>query len=336
MPVSSAPMVLVDSLVKTFGRDVRALNGVSFQIPAGTVLGLLGPNGAGKTTAVRVLTTLLRPDSGRAEVAGIDVLANPANARRVIGLAGQYAAVDEALTGAENLVLIGRLNHLSRSERSKRAASLLEQFGLTEARDRPLKNYSGGMRRRLDLAAALVARPPILFLDEPTTGLDPGSRIDLWRVIGDLVADGATVLLTSQYLDEVDRLADQICVIDHGQVIAEGTATELKGRLGGAVVEVTLADQSTADAAFSALDGAAHGAPTQDGTLVRVAATSGAATLTDVVRRLDAVHIEASGLQLRQPSLDDVFLALTGHGAAQSEGDGENKRRRWHPGGKTP
>ncbi|MDQ2728161.1 MAG: ATP-binding cassette domain-containing protein, partial [Actinomycetota bacterium] len=198
-----------------FKGGVRALDGVSFEIPAGTVLGLLGPNGAGKTTAVRVLTTLLRPDSGTAQVAGIDVLADPATARTVIGLAGQYAAVDEGLTGLENLVLVGRLNHLPRAERRRRAGELLEQFDLADAGGRTLKTYSGGMRRRLDLAAALVARPPVLFLDEPTTGLDPRSRIDLWSVIAGLVADGTTLLLTTQYLEEVDRLADRICVIDH-------------------------------------------------------------------------------------------------------------------------
>jgi ABC-2 type transport system ATP-binding protein len=331
MPRPSAAMVLVESLVKTFGR-VRALDGVSFQIPAGSVLGLLGPNGAGKTTAVRVLTTLLRPDSGRAEVAGIDVLADPASARRVIGLAGQYAAVDEALTGAENLELVGALNHLRSRDRRSRAAALLEQFGLSDAANRPLKTYSGGMRRRLDLAAALVAHPPVLFLDEPTTGLDPRSRTDLWTVIEDLVAGGTTLLLTSQYLEEVDRLAHRICVVDHGRVIAEGTAAELKSRLGSTVVEVTLGDMPAAEAAFRALDGAGDGAPSRDGALVRVAAAKGPATLAEVVRRLDAAGIEPIGLQLRQPSLDDVFLSLTGHSAAQEAG--ERPAKRWRRGAK--
>lgn len=327
---SQQPAVVVENLVKTFGGTVRALDGVSFEIAPGTVLGLLGPNGAGKTTAVRVLTTLLRPDSGRARVAGVDVLADPAAARRVMGLAGQYAAVDEALTGSENLLLVGALNHLERGERRQRARSLLRQFGLSDAADRPLKTYSGGMRRRLDLAAALVGQPPVLFLDEPTTGLDPRSRIDLWGVIENLRADGTTLLLTTQYLEEADRLADQICVVDHGKVIAEGTAAELKAKLGGTVVEVALVDEQQAEAAARALDGAGESSPVRDGVLVRVATSSGPATLTDVVRRLDGAGLEASGLQLRQPSLDDVFLSLTGH-AAEEDGeqpDGEKPKRR--------
>jgi ABC-2 type transport system ATP-binding protein len=320
--------VSVDSLVKTFGGTVRALDGVSFEIPTGTILGLLGPNGAGKTTAVRVLTSLLRPDSGSARVAGIDVLADPAAARRVIGLAGQYAAVDEALTGSENLQLVGSLNHLPRAVRRERARELLDQFGLTDAGDRTLKTYSGGMRRRLDLAAALVARPPVLFLDEPTTGLDPRSRIDLWAVIEQLVADGTTLLLTTQYLEEADRLADQICVVDRGRVIAEGTAAELKAKLGGTVVEVTLANQSIAASVVGVLEGAGEAKPIQDDTLVRVATSAGPATLTEVVRRLDAANIEPTGLQLRQPSLDDVFLSLTGHGASESLDELPTKRKR--------
>ena len=303
---------MVDSLVKVFKGKVRALDGVSFEIPPGTVLGLLGPNGAGKTTAVRVLTTLLRPDSGTAHVAGIDVLADPAAARRVIGLAGQYAAVDEGLTGMENLVLVGRLNHLPRAERRTRATELLEQFDLAEAAGRTLKTYSGGMRRRLDLAAALVARPPVLFLDEPTSGLDPRSRIDLWAVIAGLVADGTTLLLTTQYLEEVDRLADRICVIDHGRVISEGTSTELKSQLGGTAVEVVLPDEETAARAAAALVGVGDADPVVDGITVRVATTSGLATTSEVVRRLETTGMDVTSLQLRQPSLDDVFLALTG------------------------
>ena len=242
----TGPAILAEDLVKTFGADVRALDGVSLRVEPGTVLGLLGPNGAGKTTVVNVLTTLLRPDSGRAEVAGIDVLADPAAVRRSIGLAGQYAAVDEILTGAENLTLVGRLNHLTKARARERATELLGRFGLTDAGDRAAKTYSGGMRRRLDLAAALVAHPPVLFLDEPTTGLDPRSRIELWQVIDDLVAEGTTLLLTTQYLEEADRLADRIAVVDHGRVIEEGTAAELKGRLGGALVEVSLADADEA------------------------------------------------------------------------------------------
>ncbi len=239
--------VAVESLVKTFKGSIRALDGVSFEISTGTVLGLLGPNGAGKTTAVRVLTTLLRPDSGKARVAGVDALTNPRDARKVIGLAGQYAAVDEALIWSENLLLVGTLNHMSRADRREQAKALLEQFGLAEAADRPLKTYSGGMRRRLDLAAALVGRPPVLFLDEPTSGLDPRSRIDLWAVIADLVADGTTVLLTTQYLEEADRLANQIYVVDHGHLIAQGSAAELKATLGGAVDELAIESFFPAD-----------------------------------------------------------------------------------------
>jgi ABC-2 type transport system ATP-binding protein len=310
--MNAQPTVEVTSLVKTFKGGVRALDGVSFAIPEGTVLGLLGPNGAGKTTAVRVLTTLLTPDSGGARVAGIDVLAEPAKARTVIGLAGQYAAVDEGLTGMENLVLVGRLNHLGRAERRTRAVDLLEQFGLADAGHRVLKTYSGGMRRRLDLAASLVARPPVLLLDEPTTGLDPRSRIDLWAVIEALVADGVTLLLTTQYLEEADRLADRICVIDHGRVLAEGTSAELKAKLGGTAVEVVLLDEAAAASAVQALTGIGDEPPTRDGLTVRIATTSGLATTAEVVRRLEHTGIDVSSLQLRQPSLDEVFLSLTG------------------------
>ncbi len=317
--------VVVDSLVKTFKGGVRALDGVSFDIPAGTVLGLLGPNGAGKTTAVRVLTTLLRPDSGRAEVAGVDVLADPEKARTIMGLAGQYAAVDDRLTGLENLVLAGRLNHLPRAERRARATDLLDQFGLGDAADRQLKTYSGGMRRRLDLAAALVARPPVLFLDEPTTGLDPRSRMGLWGVIEALVADGTTLLLTTQYLEEADRLADRICVVDHGRVIASGTSTELKARLGGTAVELLLPDDETAKAAVAALAGVGDEEPVLDGLTVRVATTTGLATTSEVVRRLEAAGSEVVSLQLRQPSLDEVFLALTGQPSTTTT-DNEEER----------
>ncbi|WP_375489138.1 ATP-binding cassette domain-containing protein [uncultured Jatrophihabitans sp.] len=307
--------VLAEDLVKTFGKDVRALDGVSLQVRTGTVLGLLGPNGAGKTTAVNVLTTLLRADSGRAEVAGIDVAADPDAVRRSIGLAGQYAAVDEMLTGAENLKLVSRLNHMSRSDARARAGELLDQFELSDAADRPAKTYSGGMRRRLDLAAALVARPPVLFLDEPTTGLDPRSRNDLWRVIDELVRERTTVLLTTQYLEEADRLADQICLVDRGKVIAEGTAEQLKSRLGGAVLEVRCDDAEQARQVAGIVDGAGDGEVGVDDDLVRVPATAGTSVLTEVVRRLDAHDIVARGLQLREPSLDDVFLSLTGHPA---------------------
>ena len=313
--------IVADGLVKVYGKKVRALDGVSLEVPTGTVLGLLGPNGAGKTTTVDVLTTLLRPDAGRAEVAGIDVLRDPAAVRRTIGLAGQFAAVDDNLTGAENLVLVGRLNHMRTADARARSGELLDRFGLAGAGDRTVKTYSGGMRRRLDLAAALVARPAVLFLDEPTTGLDPRSRIDLWSVIEDLVSEGTTLLLTTQYLEEADRLADRISVVDHGKVIAEGTSAELKAQLGGALVEVRLADADEARRLAGLLSGAGAGEATAEDDLVRVPAGDGTATLAEVVRRLDAEGVRARGLQLREPSLDDVFLALTGH-AAEHEGAG--------------
>ncbi|WP_235916064.1 ATP-binding cassette domain-containing protein [Antrihabitans cavernicola] len=311
--------ILAEDLVKTFGTDARALDGVSLQVAPGTVLGLLGPNGAGKTTVVNILTTLLHPDSGRAVVAGIDVLHDPAAVRRSIGLAGQFAAVDDILTGAENLTLVGRLNHLPTSQAKVRARELLEQFGLADVGDRSAKTYSGGMRRRLDLAAALVARPPVLFLDEPTTGLDPRSRIELWEVIEELVRGGTTLLLTTQYLEEADRLADSIAVVDRGRVIAEGTATELKSQMGGGRIEVRMNDATEANRVAEVLAGAGAGETTVHDDTVQVPAADGTSVLGEVVRRLDAAGLVARGLQLREPSLDDVFLSLTGHGADQAE-----------------
>jgi ABC-2 type transport system ATP-binding protein len=324
----TSPAIVAAELVKNFGKDVRALDGVSLEVQAGTVLGLLGPNGAGKTTAVNVLTTLLRPDSGHAEVLGIDVLRYPDAVRRSIGLAGQFAAVDENLTGAENLRLVGRLNHMPTAAARARATELLERFDLADAANRLAKTYSGGMRRRLDLAAALVSRPPVLFLDEPTTGLDPRSRIALWKVIEELVQDGTTLLLTTQYLEEADRLADRISVVDHGRVIAEGTSRELKARLGGAMVEVHMADPEEGRRAAAALIRAGSGDPTVEDEIVRVPARDGTATLTEVVRCLDANALVARSLQLREPSLDDVFLALTGHVAEQASPDGASSGAR--------
>ena len=307
---------MVEDVSKQFG-EVVALDGVSFAVEAGTVLGLLGPNGAGKTTAVRILTTILPLEHGSASVLGIDVARYPASVRLRIGLAGQYAAVDEVLTGRENLRLVGRLCHLPTSEAEARADELLGRFGLSDAGDRSLKTYSGGMRRRLDLAAALVHKPPILFLDEPTTGLDPGSRLDLWAIIAELVADGTTVLLTTQYLEEADRLADQIVVIDHGRVIAEGTATELKGRLGSTHIEVNV-PLDHVDRARAALApvGSATLADTANGVAIQVS-DSGQAVVA-AVRALDAAGVEVEALAVREPTLDDVFLELTGHTAETS------------------
>jgi ABC-2 type transport system ATP-binding protein len=313
-----APAIETEGLCKRYG-DLQALDSVDLRAEKGTVLGLLGPNGAGKTTVVRILTTLLRPDGGSARVDGLDVIKDAALLRERIGLAGQYAAVDESLTGRENLELFGRLYGMSKREARQRANHLLERFDLEDAGQRLVNTYSGGMRRRLDLAGALVARPPVLFLDEPTTGLDPRSRLGLWQTIEERVAQGSTVLLTTQYLEEADRLADQIAVIDHGRVIAEGTAAELKDRVGGDRLEVHLEDQSQAEAASQALASVVDEAPElRDGVLL-AAVSRRDGTVANALRRLDEAGIDVSDLMLRRPTLDDVFLGLTGHAAEHEE-----------------
>ncbi|WP_328537010.1 ATP-binding cassette domain-containing protein [Streptomyces sp. NBC_00344] len=314
--------IYAEGLVKTFG-DVRALDGVDLDVPEGTVLGLLGPNGAGKTTAVRVLTTLLRPDSGKAVVAGIDVLRHPVQVRRSIGLSGQFAAVDEYLTGRENLQMVGRLYQMSSRDAKKRALELLERFHLGDAADRTAKTYSGGMRRRLDLAAALVVSPPVMFMDEPTTGLDPRHRQELWEVIQDLVAGGTTLLLTTQYLEEADRLAHDICVIDHGKVIARGTSDQLKDQIGGERVEVVVHQRDQITPAGEVLNALGKGAVTVVDHMrkLTVPVTGGAKLLAEVIRDLDARGVEIDDIGLRRPTLDDVFISLTGHAAEAEAGN---------------
>ncbi len=321
--------VVAQGLTKIYGSGdgaVRALDGLDLRVAEGTVVGLLGPNGAGKTTTIKVLTTLLVPDAGSAHVLGTDVLADPAAVRRTIGVSGQYAAVDEYLTGFENLDMVGRLYHLGARAARVRARELLEQFDLADSADRQVKGYSGGMRRRLDLAGALVARPPVIFLDEPTTGLDPRSRLGMWDVITDLVRAGTTLLLTTQYLEEADRLADRIAVIDHGRVIAEGTADDLKDRLGGERVEVVVAHDADLGRAREVLSGVGVGEPVVEGRSRRVTmpVTGGAGVLVEVVRRLDDADIAVSDLALRRPTLDDVFLTLTGHAPAEDDETGED------------
>lgn len=316
----TTPIVHAKGLVKHFG-DIKALDGVDIEFEPGIIYGLLGPNGAGKTTLIRVLTTLMRPDSGTATVAGVDVLRDPVGARTRLGLAGQSAAVDGYLTGRENVEMVGRLYHLSPSQARTRAAEILERIGLTEAADRPVRTYSGGMQRRLDLAASIVGRPSVLFLDEPTTGIDPGSRIDVWDLISDLVAGGTTILLTTQYLDEADQLAARVGVIDHGKVIAEGTPSQLKDTLGGSVVELTVADADRAkvmEALNSINEYEAAFEPSSK--KISLAAPNGPLTLTRVVRMLDDQHVAPEDIALRQPTLDDVFLSLTGH-AAEDEAE---------------
>ncbi|MFH8732334.1 MULTISPECIES: ATP-binding cassette domain-containing protein [unclassified Streptomyces] len=312
--------IYAEGLVKTFG-DVRALDGVDLDVPEGTVLGLLGPNGAGKTTAVRCLTTLLTPDSGKAVVAGIDVLKHPNEVRRSIGLSGQFAAVDEYLTGRENLQMVGQLYQMKAKEAKARASELLERFNLADAADRTSKTYSGGMRRRLDLAAALVVSPPVMFMDEPTTGLDPRNRLQLWEVIQELVAGGTTLLLTTQYLEEADHLAHDICVIDHGRVIARGTSDQLKAQTGGERVELVVHEREHMTPAAEVLAGFGKGETTveQHTRKLTVPVSGGAKLLAEVIRELDTRGIEIDDIGLRRPTLDDVFISLTGHVAEEKE-----------------
>jgi ABC-2 type transport system ATP-binding protein len=314
--------ITAEGLVKIYKsrkNEVRALDGLDLQVAEGTVLGLLGPNGAGKTTTVRILATLLRPDAGRATVAGFDVVREADQLRTVIGLSGQYAAVDENLTGRENLWMFGRLYQLPSREARSRADELLEQFELSDAADRVVKTYSGGMRRRLDLGSALIGRPRLLFLDEPTTGLDPRSRLGMWDVIRGLVREGVTLLLTTQYLEEADELADTIAVVDHGRIIARGTADELKAQVGGERIEVVVRERGDIGRAMDIIARDCDGEATLDEHTRRltVPARGGAQTLVQVVRDLDEVGIGIDDIGLRRPTLDDVFLSLTGHAAEQ-------------------
>ncbi len=309
MPVA----VEVRDLEKEFRGGVRAVDGVSFEVEAGTVFGLLGPNGAGKTTIVRILATVIAPSAGIAQVLGHDVVSESQLVRSLIGLAGQFAAVDENLTGKENLQMIGRLNHLSWPIVLERSKDLLERFDLASAANRPAKTYSGGMRRRLDVAAALVARPRVLFLDEPTTGLDPQSRIEVWATVEKLVAEGTTVLLTTQYLEEADRLADRLVVIDHGKMIADGTPESLKAGLGATVLDIGMADEDSAKRAADVLRRMRGLEPTIEGTTVELNVDNGPAVVSEALRVLQDSDLAPATLALRQPSLDDVFIALTGH-----------------------
>jgi ABC-2 type transport system ATP-binding protein len=323
--VADAPVIWARSLTKRYGDNI-ALAGIDLAVPAGTILGLLGPNGAGKSTTVRILTTLAAPDGGRATVAGHDVVTEAMAVRRSIGVTAQDATVDEMLTGRRNLVMTGRLAGLRQREAKDTAAELLERFGLSDAADRVLKGYSGGMRRRLDLAAAIVARPPVLFLDEPTTGLDPASRQVVWEIVRSLVADGTTVLLTTQYLEEADQLADRIAVIDHGRVIAEGTARDLKARVGGARMEISLSQPAAGAAELLAPFASGPVTMDDDGLRLRAGVAGAGGTpgttglATAVVRAFDAAGIVVDDIEVRQPSLDDVFLALTGHGSLAADG----------------
>jgi ABC-2 type transport system ATP-binding protein len=311
--VTEGLAVDVDGVSKIFPKgNVTALDHVSLQVRPGMVFGLLGPNGAGKTTLVRILSTILRPDTGTAKVFGLDVTKRGDEVRRTIGLAGQYATVDENLTGSENLRMIGRLSRLSRPDARTRAGELLEMFGLADAATRAVKTYSGGMRRRLDLAASLVTKPPLLFLDEPTTGLDPQSRKDLWRVIEELVAAGSTILLTTQYLEEADRFCESLVVVDHGRIIAEGTPSDLKATLGETVVVITLSDAVAARSAATLLAELSEHPIHMEDESIELTVDQGPKITAEALRRLDGAGIEVTGIVLREPSLDDVFLGLTG------------------------
>ena len=322
--------IVAQDLIKTYNKgSIRALDGLSLDVEEGTVLGVLGPNGAGKTTTVRILATLLTPDSGSANVAGIDVIKHPDKVREIIGLSGQYAAVDETLTGWDNLVMFGRLYHLGKAASIKRAEELLERFSLTESARRPIKTYSGGMRRRLDLAASLIVKPKVLFLDEPTTGLDPRGRLDMWGVIEELVKDGVTLLLTTQYLDEADQLADDIAVIDHGKVIARGTSDQLKREVGGERLEVVV-EQAHVAQTMAIVAKVSGTKASLDEALRKISApvTTGAGALIEVLRALDGAGIHPLDVALKRPSLDDVFMALTGHVAEVEEVPTDSKKKR--------
>ena len=329
----SVKSIVAQGLVKTYNKgEVRALDGLDLDVEEGTVLGLLGPNGSGKTTTVRVLATLLTPDAGSATVAGIDVLKHPDEVRKIIGLSGQYAALDETLTGWDNLTMFGRLYHLSGAASKRRAEELLEKFSLTDAAKRPIKTYSGGMRRRLDLAASLIVKPKVLFLDEPTTGLDPRGRMEMWGVIDELVKGGVTLLLTTQYLEEADQLADSIAVIDTGKVIARGTADELKNQVGGERLEITVESSQLAQAT-AIVEQLTGSKPTVDTGIRKISApvSNGSASLIQVLRQLDDSKIHPLDIGLKRPSLDDVFISLTGHVAEvveSADGGGKNAAKR--------
>ena len=321
--------IIAENLVKTYRNgEVKALDGLNLDVEEGTVLGILGPNGAGKTTTVRILATLLKPDSGHATVGGIDVLKNPKAVREIIGLSGQYAAVDETLTGWDNLVMFGRLYHLSSADAKARAHELLQQFSLTDSAKRPIKTYSGGMRRRLDLAASLIIRPKVLFLDEPTTGLDPRGRMEMWSVIENLVKEGVTLLLTTQYLEEADQLADDIAVIDRGKVIARGTSDELKSQVGGERLEIIVAENDI-KSAQEIIDRVTGSKSFIDMGLRKISAPvkDGSQSLIEVVRQFDTAKIHALDLAMKRPSLDDVFMSLTGHAAEEVSTEGVSKKK---------